>query len=353
MIPIEVLRQVSVVYCHAKCPDGLASAMILKDAFRMLGTTPRIQFLVHNTKDHRDAIVRHYQHSQNGRALFCDIAPHPDIYRDHVVAGDIVLDHHIGAKEIVEAFGELGVFAHEDEEPGVSGAVLAFREVWEPVSNGKPSNVYPYDKIKDFAECVGVRDTWQTEDPRFTRGQYISKRIMSSPGDRMSELGWLARAPYLHEEEINQGRVLFENHMLAVRQTYDQVVSLFVGPPDGVGLYVFQEQAAGHRVTSDVAEMIRSGLEKIGARHRVLIAGFSYVVERPGEAPRLVYSLRQANGFDVCAFAKANGGGGHTKAAGFSVELEMGDSVFNPYDLIRLRLHRFLSDPHADDPAVV
>ena len=30
MIKIETLKQVTHIYCHGHCPDGLASAMILK-----------------------------------------------------------------------------------------------------------------------------------------------------------------------------------------------------------------------------------------------------------------------------------------------------------------------------------
>lgn len=54
--------------------------------------------------------------------------------------------------------------------------------------------------------------------------------------------------------------------------------------------------------------------------------GFDYEVETPanGGPPnrKVIYSNRSHTTFDCKAFAKAFGGGGHTKAAGFNVTLE-------------------------------
>lgn len=141
MIPIELLKRVTVVYSHAHCPDGLASAMILKDAFRMLGMSPRIELLTHGTPEHVKAGSPWV--GREGLALFCDIAPHPKAFHtdrhaslseavQHAGPHTIVLDHHKGTEDIVRSFGELGVFADEKLEPDVSGAVLAFEHVWLP-----------------------------------------------------------------------------------------------------------------------------------------------------------------------------------------------------------------------------
>lgn len=349
-IPIETLKEVGVIFTHKNCPDGMATAMILKDAFRMLGMAPRIEFLAHNTPEHKGAIDRHYLHSGNTRALFCDIAPHPDVYRDHVVAGDIVLDHHKGAEELVRAFGALGVFADEKLEPGISGAALAWREVWE-VANEEtlPRGLPPLERanaqktVMGFALDTGARDTWQTTSKRFQRGQWISKMIMSKPvdywlaGDPLHPNPSLApHLPYLTEEEVHAGRALFEAHEEAVRQAVAQCVHFDIGT---ARLIVFQEQASGFRLCSDVAEGLRQNWR--GGDPWAVIAGFSYVVNKPGESPVVVYSLRGLNGFDVAAFAKANGGGGHTAAAGFSLPAEELDAK-GPYAHISIRLREFL-----------
>jgi len=354
MIPIEKLKQVTHVYTHAHCPDGMASAMILKDAFRMLGTSPQIEFLVHGTPEHRLA-----GWGDGMFALFCDIAPHPEAVEGRMVGQfsgplrempGIVLDHHVGARDIVEAFGENGVYADAEKEPGVSGAVLAFREVWHPINMETHTTQLGQEKVQDFALSVGARDTWQTKDPRFMHGQYISKMLMSKPASHWLGVpfssesnrkgGWY----YLTDEEIACGRALFESHEHAVAQAVEQCVHYTV---EGHGLFVFQEQACGFRLCSDVAEAIRGDqkLPLAPARGRV-VAGFSYVVDKPGGEPKLVYSLRGLNGFDVCALAKTNGGGGHKAAAGFSVVLDgrsATPSEAGPYEYVRRRLEAFLN----------
>ena len=350
MIKIETLRQVTHVYCHGHCPDGLASAMILKDAFRMLGMSPRIEFLTHGTPEHQVATDTIEQ------VLFCDIAPKAGagswLVREK---WPIVLDHHVGAKAVVESFGSLGVYADAEKEPGVSGAVLAFREVWKPIwdvwdQQEKPVPPMPKNAVQDFAYCVGARDTWQTQDGRFLRGQWTSKILMTLPAAYwLAEFPeqWTQRVPYCTAREIEMGRAWFEAHEEAVRQAVEQVVRYELleaeqvpsGGRRAVYLYVFQEQASGFRFCSDVSEALRK--QTAGRMNRGVVAGFSYVVDKPGASPRLLYSLRGLNDFDVQKFATANGGGGHKAAAGFSVDPQRND-VKNPYEAIRYRLEEFL-----------
>lgn len=363
MIPIEVLRRVSRVFTHKNCPDGMATAMILRDAFRMLGTSPSIEFLAHGTPEH--ARAGHAANLADGECvLFCDIVP--TYQRSSPAAGfadrTVVLDHHKGVEELVRSFGDLGVFADEKLEPGVSGAVLAYREVWLPiwrhvrgdVDNASMRTFETQVGVENFAECTGARDTWQTKDPKFQRGQWISKMIMSKPASWW--LGGYESAtkpievapnatirnprPYLTEEEVQAGRALFEAHEEAVRQAIDQCVHLEVGISR---LIVFQEQATGFRLCSDVAESLRQKWR--GGDSWAVVAGFSYVVDKPGDDPKLLYSLRGLNGFDVASFAKANGGGGHTAAAGFTVPIRHrsgGATILDPYLEIFKRLSQFL-----------
>ena len=342
MIPIEILKQVSVVYCHGHCPDGLASAMILKDAFRMLGMEPKIEFVAHDTPEYKIAGV---DGLAPDRPLFCDIAP-SDYARQIVEArGGIVLDHHVGKKEIVETFGELGVYADAEKEPGVSGAVLAFREVFQAVvrtiSNEDYANAH-VARIADFADAIGARDTWRTDHPLFMNGQWISKLIMSKPAEH-----WLEHGPVISATEIAVGQALFEAHMNAVREAVDQCVYYLIPineTGDQISIAVFQEQSSGFRLSSDVAEHLRQIDEDKKDEEdweRVdVIAGFSFFVDEPGDDPRVIYSLRGNHGFDVCEFAKLNGGGGHKAMAGFSVAADLGNCT--PYEYIRQALKEFL-----------
>jgi len=144
------------------------------------------------------------------------------------------------------------------------------------------------------------------------------------------------------------GRALFEAHEEAVRQAVEQVVRYELleaeqvpsGGRRAVYLYVFQEQASGFRLCSDVSEALRK--QTAGRMNRGVVAGFSYVVDKPGASPRLLYSLRGLNDFDVQKFATANGGGGHKAAAGFSISLDGLLPRLTPYELVRTLLEMFL-----------
>jgi hypothetical protein len=350
MITIEKLKQVTVIYVHGKCPDGLASAMILKDAYRMLGMNPKIEFIVHGTYEHKNAGI------EPGCPMFCDIVP-SEYARQYVSSHEgIVLDHHKGAEDIVRSFGKLGIFADEKLQPGVSGAVLAFNNVFAPIfdfsfeskasKHIQESAIHKFDLTRNFAICVGARDTWQTQSQYFKRGQYITKMLMSKPAS-----WWLAPQgssriaagvdtplwpePFLTEQEIEIGCALFESHEETVRQAVEQCVYSIL--PNETELYVFQEQACGFRLCSDVAEAllaIRPGMHGI-------VAGFSYVVDKPHDYPRLLFSLRGTGGFDVGTFAKTHGGGGHTAAAGFSARIDDNNCI-NPYQFIAESLRSFL-----------
>lgn len=370
-IPIEKLKQVTDIYVHANCPDGLASAMILKDAFRMLGMSPSIEFLMHGTEAHKNA-GREVTCSATGEAppmrrpLFCDISPYNEYgtlagCRDN---GAIVLDHHVGTREIVESFGTLGVYADAERSPGVCGAVLAYREVWYPIClYANPPRSYSREsaEVERFADSVGARDTWHTNNPEFMRGQWISKALMSKPAahwlEHRANRALPYHVPFVNEREVEIGQALFEAHENAVAQAVEQCVIFevpehYASTGTGLGdtlatsirLAVFQEQASGFRLCSDVAEALRqkNALEHMEGAPVHVVAGFSYVVDKPGGKPKLVYSLRGLDGFDVCALAKANGGGGHKAASGFAIGFPDGARDVNPYDYIRNRLGEFL-----------
>lgn len=351
MIPIEVLKRVKIIYCHGNCPDGMASAMLLRDAYMMLGLYPKIEFVTHNTEALKNAGYDVCGDPNCELSLFCDIAPHKEAaaaLRGHA----IVLDHHKGAEgeteRLVKSFGEWGVFADEVLEPGVSGAVLAFREVWLPALTSQLGDESRATPVRDFAECCGVRDTWQTNDPRFLRGQWISKMLMSKPAswwlgdeDRFVEDRSYGFRPYLSEKEIETGRVLFEMHEEAVRQAAGQCIRFDVMADHKLAeLFVFQEQATGFRLTSDVAELLRQ--EPTEGVRRVL-AGFYYT--KTDKKPQLTYSLRSIHGdINVAELAAFCGGGGHSKAAGFEAKPGKfsGDVTHAPYEYMLHALMLFL-----------
>ncbi len=78
--------------------------------------------------------------------------------------------------------------------------------------------------------------------------------------------------------------------------------------------------------------------ESIGTDADVVIA-FSYKTEN--NERKLIYSTRSKTNFNCADFAKRFGGGGHTKAAGFSLPVNPADA--NPYEEIYKRLVEYWS----------
>jgi hypothetical protein len=356
MVSLKALKRVKTAYIHKHCPDGIASAMIIADAYRMLERPVplEIKFIAHNTAEHETAGLELCEDPGCEMGLFCDMTPTRKFIKLYGARPNfIVLDHHSKQRDIVEAFGDRGIFADVKTAPGVSGATLAFREVWEPINRAVGKHDFLLGKypnwIHDFACNVGARDTWQKESPRFLPGSWTAQMLMSKPAEY-----WLnprgtnefgdpsAPEPFLYQAEVSQGKVLFETHEEAVKDAIKQAVVYDLG--DAV-VYVFQEHASGFRLTSDAAEAIRQnvGVQPKPKRGGV-VAGFSYNVDTPGTDPVLVYSLRGLDGFDVGALATCNGGGGHDLAGGFSIPIRKSGAIVyqDPYETIRERVDRFL-----------
>ena len=143
MIEIDKIRAVDHILVHENCSDGTASAMILKDVLPYA----KITFMQYETEAHKTLEPEPGQ-------LFCDLSPHRDRYKAFLDAGAIVLDHHKTAKGVVMPFVEagLGAFGDEITDPGVCGAVLAFREVWSAINAAEILR----EQVADFLE--GAQD---------------------------------------------------------------------------------------------------------------------------------------------------------------------------------------------------
>jgi hypothetical protein len=131
---VEILKNVRKLIVHGPCADGRASALILRDAL----PEREILHVQYSTPEHKALVPE-------PGVLFCDFSPWVErvegqmtaagreLAQRWVDAGAIVLDHHTGTADLVAMFGERGVFADVKTGPGVSGAMLAFREVWQPL----------------------------------------------------------------------------------------------------------------------------------------------------------------------------------------------------------------------------
>ena len=133
---VEILRGIKKLVTHAgaagPCPDGVASALIIKDALPDV----EVVFARYGSPEYEGLVPEH-------GVIFCDIVPYAERSKEapHALTerglaqarawvGAVVLDHHKGVADLVAMFGERGVYADAEKGLGVSGAVLAFREVW-------------------------------------------------------------------------------------------------------------------------------------------------------------------------------------------------------------------------------
>lgn len=323
MIPIELLKQVKKIVTHESCADGAASAAILHDAL----PDAEVIFAQHGKSSLLDL-------QPTPGMLFCDIVPPEARVQEFVDAGAIVLDHHKGAEDLVKLFGERGVFADEVRDPGVSGALLAYREVWArvnpPIATGSISigKVHHQDehRVRDFATLAGIRDTWQKSSPRWREALVAYHALTLHDWEHWKALG----RPWLTSEELKVGEALLLKRERDVEKTARDA---WIGPVSvtrknehnktDVARIALAIVNVGYELASDVSDWLREN-------QRVdLILAFRY--EARGEDQVLRVSARSSERYDCAALAKAHGGGGHTRAAGFELPGFRGE---NPFTLL-------------------
>ena len=302
-IPIEKLRDLEHIVVHDACPDGSASAMILK----LCLPNADVQFVQYDSPAHEVLKVQ-------PNTIFADFSPHESQVGDFVRAEAVVLDHHKTQREVVDEFGELGVFGDEGAEPGVCGAVLAFREVWTPLTQyGSPAITTGQFRtvfLPDFAKLAGIRDTWQTQDSRWREACEQAAALHFWPDDIL-----LATDPINWQEKLSLGSVLFQQKLDIAKRNGDN--SFRFSSEVGTRVAVFE----GSRTTSDAAEYLDKEVD--------LVIGFDIFMR--GGKPAMIFSTRSHTDFDCATMAKAHGGGGHLRAAGFKWELSLDDP--NPFML--------------------
>jgi hypothetical protein len=293
MLPAEALRSVRLILVHDDCPDGLASAILLRDVLE----DAELRFLQYGTDAHR-------QLDPQPGMLFCDFSPHPDRVLEFARVGTIVLDHHRTARRIVEAMGDRGVFGDESTDLGVCGAVLAYRHVWRPLR--RESSLASF--AEDFAAVAGVRDTWRRSDPRWLEGCAQAQLLTMLPRDwwLRQPLAGIARTWGTKLEPV--GHLLYERKQDDVRGA---VLAAHRFTTKGVRVVVLD----GSSLASDACEVLGNEAD--------VVVGFDYQSSHSGAHMRV--SLRSYGSFDCASFASVRGGGGHTHAAGFSIALRAMD----------------------------
>lgn len=326
MIELELLRNVNHIVTHENCADGTSSAMILRDVL----PKAKVTFCQYSTK-------LHDQIPAEPGMLFCDFSPPVRRVQEFLDVKTIVLDHHGGpAKESTLAFVEkgLGAFADEKTDPGVSGAMLAYREVWQPLATNELEaralgllrgqdlvEARRLDLIEGLATLAGIRDTWQKQSPDWDLACATAEATRWWPWDVVEKTSW----KNWEAELFKIGPLLMARNMRTVDKCIEGAFRFTTGK--GRKVTVFE----GLKPSSDAAE-------KLGETNDLTI-GLGFLVE--DSTPKMIFSTRGRGTFHCRNLAMAHGGGGHVKAAGFSVLLQ--PSSPQPYELARQLLERYES----------
>ena len=313
MITVERLLGVTDVVTHDSCHDGMGTAILIRDVL----PNANFHFLQYNTEEYRNFPAGPNQ-------LWCDFSPLPARNQEFVDAKAIVLDHHRGADKVVAAYGDDGVFADEKHEPGVSGAVLAFREVWVKLKqyrNGELAEAH------HFAHLVGVRDTFQTQSPFWQDACELAEVLRFVPFEmwqkpdtfRVENIGW-----WLERKAL--GSLLWKKHQKSITRAIKNSHGFTTA--QGTRVRYFPGNSP---ITSDTCESLGKSAD--------LVVGFSFVGIEEGLA-KIVFSTRSYTGYDCLKFCKSMGGGGHTKAAGFAISFSPTVGDRDPYSLFASALER-------------
>ena len=319
----EQLLNIRTVISHAGCPDGIASARLVKHE----RPDVEVRFVVHNSEEHRAL-------RPEPGMLFVDFTPFADQsdepsaeevaerVKPFVEAGALVLDHHKHGRLVVEAFGDNGVFA--DESSGSAGASLAFKEVFFPLweqraltrmiwhdsqAIAREEMTEQLEAAREFARLVSIRDTWQRQSPDWVLASTISAALRAFP-----EAYWMARRGPLKltDTEMLVGHARFQDEADNLIHQ-EKEISLFkisrVSRPTHLEQIV-KVAFINSRRAEDLADYLR---EKGAAN---ILVGYQF-----RGASDISLSLRSDEYMDVGELAKSLGGGGHTRAAGCTLSI--------------------------------
>lgn len=299
------LKTTKTCYYHENCPDGIAAAMIVAAAFKDLH---RINFVPIQYGKFSMERLR----PERGQ-IFVDITPPKERWEEWKGFDPLVLDHHVTVEEVTRGLD--GVYKNNDAH---SGARLAFEEIMLPMTRTWSTE----DLIRDeeslvewdtFSRQAMVYDTWKTKSDewRMAKYQVAALKVMDT-----AKLLKDSRANSVDFREIQSfGQKMEEKHEDKVAKTVGDAFLGEMNTKEGkVKVAVMNTHGS---VISDAGNtMINMGYE--------LAVGFFFRVNSDPttreEDFEAIVSLRSGGAISCSEVAKALGGGGHERAAGFRLK---------------------------------
>jgi len=304
---IERFKQITEIYVHASCPDGIASALICAKVAEIIGIKPEIHFIQYQTPEHKNLEAKPHQ-------LFVDITPPLTRWQDWVNLDPIVLDHHKTAETVTRMLN--GVFGDESK----SGALLAYEYLMYPIRD-----LISEDELhrwENFAKLCAIRDTWNTKHPDWYHAAAMGHGLLSAGHDSLLE-----SINFLDFDKIYQlGKLVIDKikrKTKVIAKTAHTQIEIINYQQCEFAFFNLTEPTF-----SDTAEFLRTdyGID--------VAVSYFYM---HGDNPRTVVSFRSNDKVNVRLIAEKFGGGGHDKAAGCNMQ-----GLPSPDILIKQVMHAFL-----------
>jgi hypothetical protein len=285
---IDRLLGITNIYVHGSCPDGTASARICEQAFRMLRKDPQIHSVQYGSE------LRAIQPQSN--QLFVDITPSQDRWEEWKSVNPVVLDHHESVKHIVEGLD--GVFGGSDE----SGASLAFEHIMKPIYESRSLDPVYLTDWQVFSHLSMIRDTWKKNDPLWSDAAALAQALLFYGFRRVID----------HDLDMTElmriGKIALDNTCRKAEQTaHGASISdvLIRGKTVKIGTFNCTD-----KVLAEAADiLIDNGCN--------LVVGYFFTYNG---TQKCIMSLRSDGSINVADLAKIRGGGGHARAASFTVK---------------------------------
>lgn len=279
--------RVDIVIYHADCPDGFAAAFC---AWLRLGDQPQYIPLQHGP-----GLVAPDVAGKNVVVLDFSFNEATTNRLVQEAAGFLVIDHHASAQSALAALPD----ANKAFEMGQSGATLAW------------NYFQPGQEIPAFLRYVEDKDIWRwalTDSEAFTAGMGLVEK------DFTVYRSLLYGGDAALDKVISQGKAIVQ-YQAKVRDGHVKRAKLvrLACAPAYVGLICNGSTLASEigNAMCQVELPVQEGLPTQ--------VQFGAIWEYDHEKKNFRVSLRSdSDEVDVCAMAKAYGGGGHRRAAGFT-----------------------------------
>lgn len=288
----EILKDTVVLLTHDNCMDGTGSAMLLNNYCNDNNIKLNIVYLQYgNTANSFDINTL-----ENKNVVMCDFSfdRNKIISIKNIAKNLIVLDHHKSAKDNLAGL-DYCIFDMKK-----SGTTL----MWE----------YLYGDIIPpmFVKYVEDRDIWKGE---FSDTEAFSLGIRMYERDALINKGYDAFKDNFVNDVIKAGNVLLKDRDMFIKRIVDKKKSLPRKVIDGHTVICINNNTHISNVGNELSD------------NEPFVAQY-FITDKD-----IVFSLRSLeSGEDVSVIAKAYGGGGHPRAAGFSFPLES----FNFTDFFKL-----------------